>query len=283
MNENIIVTITTMPSRFEKFKNIFFPNIVELSLNFSKICITVDDNVTNEIVGMYQSFIDEYNRKLGKIYSIFPNIELVLNDYRFGVVNKLAGPVKKYGTSNVFISLDDDIFYKKIYIDDLLKYHKLYPNDVICMESNPTTIINEKINVECKVNVPTKFKTMEGCWKFLTNCALYPNDAFKNTRLLDINWIQKNNFNKNDEIFFWAELLSKGIKTISTSTTWSIGSDDSNNITNDDSLTYYDLNNWNKYNLIITENYPQLINIIKNSKSESVEQITNSWKGVLGI
>lgn len=272
-----IIAIKTMASRYDNFRNIFLPNIVNLSkeFNFDKVCVTIDDNNTNEDI-----------QKFKELETLFDNVEILIRPSSFNVVNKLAGPIEKYGYDNLIISLDDDLYYKSIYIKDLLKYHELYPNDVVCIESNPTSINQYGgIDIKIAVNLPSKICTMRGYFKFLSGCTLYPNKCFEGTRLFDEKWIVEHDFNRHDELFYWAELGSKGIKTCSTNTTFSIEGDDERNIKYNDSLSYYDVPRWQQYSYMVSCNYPKLVEYVKNNKNEFVgsEEYMNlkSWRVLL--
>lgn len=277
-----IFAIKTMASRYEKFKNLFLPNICNLAEEYGidKICVTIDDNNKQEDI-----------EKFRELENIFEKVEIIIRPSSFNVVNKLGGPISKYGYDNLIISLDDDLMYKNIYINDLLEYHELYPNDVICIESNPTSINQYGgLDIKIAVNLPSKICTVRGYFKFLSGCTLYPNNCFEGTRLFDEQWIISHGFDKHDELFYWAELGSKGIKTCSTNTTFSIEGDDERNVKYNDSLSYYDVPHWQEYSYMVTCNYPQLVQNVNNNKNEFVKHISKfsssrmelkSWSNLL--
>ena len=143
MNENIIISLTSIPRRFDFLEKQGLPILIDtliqsnskiladgLNYKISEILISVDDNLNEDDFKKYLS--------LKNLISSDIKISIQKIDSRFKCIAKESGPIIKYGHNVSFITVDDDQIYNdsnKFY--DLIKFHDKFLNDTISIEANP--------------------------------------------------------------------------------------------------------------------------------------------------
>src|SRR5574344_2151678 len=216
MNENIIISLTSIPRRFDFLEKQGLPILIDtliqsnskiladgLNYKISEILISVDDNLNEDDFKKYLS--------LKNLISSDIKISIQKIDSRFKCIAKESGPIIKYGHNVSFITVDDDQIYNdsnKFY--DLIKFHDKFLNDTISIEANPA--ITDGVSINILNTLVFKISALRSYSKFLSNFCLFPKGCFTDTKLLDVDYIVKENWNRHDELFCWAELTKKGDK-----------------------------------------------------------------------
>lgn len=197
MKNRIIVSVTTYPKRFEKFK-IAIQHILNQTLKYDILRINIDDNLSEDDIKMYKDYISSLNDN---------RIELKVVDCRYRSANKLLPTIKDY-PDDVVITTDDDMTIKEHILESLYNMHLKLPMCIITHEINPV-LIDENYNVDIQLAfMPRLYEISYG--KYLSNCCLFPPHVFDNTDVFNLEKFE--NFKYHDELWFWIHSTINGIK-----------------------------------------------------------------------
>lgn len=186
----IIVSFTTIPPRF-KYIYMTIDSMLKQTISPNKIII----HIPNEYNNFPNYKLPEFLNKCEIIYKNKVIINRQTNDY--GPATKLLGLYnsdlyKNLSNEDIIIIIDDDRFYNKYLIENMLYYHKKNKNKVL-------TIAGWEIETVTKNHIKTKkrkkprgkeFKNegyidiLGGCCGFLITKGLCP---FNNKEIFNIN------------------------------------------------------------------------------------------------
>lgn len=285
--KQIVISLTTIPRRFDFLKETMLPNLkssiievqerllYDFDMNLGIIVITIDDNLSTEDKQKYKKFADEFN-------SNTPSLVLVIQESpsTYRCINKEVGGrdyCAKYDY-DAFITVDDDQIYndsEKLY--DLCKYHASFPNEVICIETNPVVATQDGINIIC--GLPPKVAALKSHSKILSNFCLFPAKCFEGTRLDDIEYIKAEEWNRHDELFVWAELTRKGVESIVLPNTYSLAWDnfDSDFTGDEKGLRDYNSEHWNDWTVKINKLYTEFKQLFNNETWTYIVEDKNAF------
>ena len=283
MNENIIISLTSIPRRFDFLEKQGLPILIDtliqsnskiladgLNYKISEILISVDDNLNEDDFKKYFS--------LKNLISSDIKISIQKIDSRFKCIAKESGPIIKYGHNVSFITVDDDQIYNdsnKFY--DLIKFHDKFLNDTISIEANPA--ITDGVSINILNTLVFKISALRSYSKFLSNFCLFPKGCFTDTKLLDVDYIVKENWNRHDELFCWAELTKKGVKNVTLNNTYSLAWDnfDSDFTSDKNGLRDYNSIHWNDWTSKINLLYKDIIKKINYETYEFIIEDKNAF------
>lgn len=200
----IIVSMTTIPSRKDRFKE-NLPSILEQTYKFDKLVINVQ----------HEEDLDWY-REIAKMDA---RIEINLCEEKWRSCNKLLPTLKKY-PNDVIITIDDDIYYPNLCFQKLIDKWNENKNCIIAHEVNP-------IQLDTKNKVVIYYNEMDvkleekAYGKYLSNCTLFPPQCFDNTDLFDYDKMMKCTDGLHDELWFWIQSTLKHVKVIGLSYVYS--------------------------------------------------------------
>jgi hypothetical protein len=123
---SIIVSLTTIPSRIDKI-HVMIDSLSNQTLKPDKIIL----------------YIPKISKRLGTKYIIpesllsckdkIPCFDIHFIDDDYGPCTKLIPSIQEFTSSrDILISIDDDVILEEHTFEELIKYHKLHPNDVLC-------------------------------------------------------------------------------------------------------------------------------------------------------
>lgn len=287
--ENITISVATIPRRFDFFTKTMLPTLTKTleeanrilrakkeEFVFDKILVNVDDNISEEDYTNYKELERSFCEG-------FPGVEVQKNDSRYRCISKEAGPIIKYGYDTTFITVDDDQIYNDVdKFLDLIKFHKQFPNEVICVEANPVVLsktLDNKIVLNILNTLVFKVAALKSYSKILSNFCLFTHNCFENTRLLDIEYIVKEEWNRHDELFCWCELTRKGVKNITINNTYSLAWDNfDTDFTGDEKgLRDYNSVHWNDWTVKVNSLYNDLLSKIKLENYEYIIEDKNAY------
>ena len=250
--KNFIVSMATIPERFEKLKANIRSILEQEDVIFDKLLIIVNKYDSADILKQYV-----------EIKAISPNvIDVVLGDNKWRSCNKVIYPIQHYPHKK-FITVDDDIYYYKHAFYDLLIEQLLHPGRIISHETNPVSITDTGY-IMYQNAIQTKFKQI--CFdKYMTGCCLFPTDVFEKTDVLNYDKMYELTQGMHDEIWLWVNTTLKGVQSICLNKTMSFEMDGAS-INNDNSLGKIngDVNKIKEYNNKINELYNEpLLKVLK--------------------
>lgn len=185
-NKKIIVSMATMPCRKERLlENL--PSIYNQTYKFDILVLNVNNNVTDDDIKWYHDLSNTYN-----------NIIVNRCDDKWKSCNKLLPTLTMY-PEDIIITIDDDIYYPKNCIKELITQYEKTPDCIIAHEINPLKIQDGKISYINGFDIKLKQKE----WgKYLSGCTLYPPHVFDNTDLYDYDKMMYCTNGNNDELWF---------------------------------------------------------------------------------
>lgn len=191
-----IVSMTTIPSRKGRLKDLISIILTQSWNGFEKFCINIDDNLSNEDYTFYES-----------LKQIDDRIEINICDHKWRSCNKLLPTIAKYPDA-VVITIDDDIDYPIDSLKTLVEAYEKNPDCIITHETNPIIVQNGKF-VGYSNNLDLK---LDQKWfsKYLSNCCLFPPHVFDNTDLFDYDKMMECTGGTHDELWFWVNSTING-------------------------------------------------------------------------
>lgn len=269
MYRDFIVSMATIPERFEKLKANILSILEQEDVVFDKLLI---------IVNKYNS--EDILKKYDEIKAISPKvIDIVLGDNKWRSCNKVIYPITHYPNKK-FITVDDDIYYYPRAFRDLLGEQIIHSSKIISHETNPVSITDAGYIMYHNA-IQTKFK--QECFdKYMTGCCLFPRNVFDNTDVLNYDKMYELTQGMHDEIWLWVNTTLKGVKSICLNKTMSFEMDGAS-INNDESLGKVngDINKIREYNNKINELYnEQLLKVLK-ANTIKFEVTTENFYGIL--
>lgn len=269
MYSDFIVTMATIPERFEMLKKNIYSILKQEDVIFDKLLIVVNKYNSEDIL-----------KKYDEIKAISPKyIDVVLGDNKWKSCNKAIYPIL-HNSDKTFITVDDDINYYPHALYDLLEMHEKYPNYIITHETNPVRITDLNF-VEYFNTWQTKFK--QCCYdKYLTCCCLFPAHTFDNTDILNYDKMMELTNSMHDELWLWVNSTIKGIKSICLNHTLTFVLDD---VITQDNNALGSINGLPEklieYNLKINAQYgKQLVQVLKSNTIDFIVTEDNFY-GIL--
>jgi hypothetical protein len=251
MYKNFIVSMATIPERFEKLKANIRSILEQEDVEFDKFLIIVNKYESEDVLKQYD-----------EISALSPKIEVVLGDNKWRSCNKVIYPIQHYPHKK-FITVDDDIYYYPRAFADLLTEQLIHPGRIISHETNPVSITDTGYIMYHNA-IQTKFK--QECFdKYMTGCCLFPTNVFEKTDVLNYNKMYELTQGMHDEIWLWVNTTLRGVKSICLNKTLSFEMDGAS-INNDESLGKVngDINRIREYNNKINELYNEpLLKLLK--------------------
>ena len=198
MDKKVVISMATMPCRKERIsENI--ESILNQTYHFDILLINVDDNLNDDEYQWYNDFAKQDER-----------IIINKSEAKWRSCNKLLPALNMY-PDDLIISIDDDIYYPKDVIKELIEQHKKTPEYIIAHEVQPILINDNKISYFNGLDV--KLKQVE--WgKYMSNCALYPPHSFDGTDLFNYDKMMYYTNGVHDELWFWFNSTLNKIKVI---------------------------------------------------------------------
>lgn len=194
----VIVSITTIPKRMERFKE-NIPSILNQKYPFDVLMINIPDTTTNEETIFYNSIRELDNR-------------IIINkvDDCWRSCNKLI-PTLKLFPDDIIITMDDDIYYPSDCVGTLMRQHIKTPDCIIAQETNPLIIEGDRIRNIYAVDI----KLMQKSWaRYLSNCCLFPPHVFDGTELFNYDKMMEVTKGSHDEFWFWINSTLNGVMVI---------------------------------------------------------------------
>ena len=195
-----IVSMTTIPSRKGRLKDLINIILKQSWQGFEKFCINIDDNLSKEDYEFYDMLKEIDNR-----------IEINICDHKWRSCNKLLPTIKKYPDA-VVITVDDDIDYPIDSLKTLVEAYEQNPDCIITHETNPIIVINGQF-VGYSNNLDLKLDQKYFA-KYLSNCCLFPPHVFDNTDLFDYDKMMQCTDGTHDELWFWINSTINGVQCI---------------------------------------------------------------------
>ncbi len=155
-NTNLIVSLTSFPARINKI-SLVIESILRQSIKPKSIYLWLSKSEFNTLDNLPLSLLNQQNRGLV--------IKLV--DENIGSHKKYYFAFKHL-SDHLIVTIDDDIFYRTKMIEDLLNYHKIFPNSIISQYST---------KIEWDNNVLAEYKF----WSRITNETKPNNYSFFGT------------------------------------------------------------------------------------------------------
>ena len=199
-NRKIILSMTTIPKRMGRLTD-NIPAILGQTYKFDKLVINIDDNLSDEDYEWYEKFAKQDAR-----------IEINKAEAKWRSCNKLLPTLKKY-PNDIIITLDDDIYYPKDTIKELVEWNEKHPECIITHEVNPIWISDEKDYVGYHNFYDVMLMQKE--WgKYFSNCCLFPPHTFDGTDLYDYDKMMECTNGTHDELWFWVQSTINGVQCI---------------------------------------------------------------------
>lgn len=198
MNKKVIVSMTTIPCRQKRLaENV--ESLLTQSYNFNVLLINIDDNLSDEEYQWYEDFAKQDYR-----------IVINKSEAKWRSCNKLLPALTMY-PDDIIITVDDDIYYPKDSLKELIKIYVNNPDCIIVHEINPLDLRDDKINYFNAYDIKMGQKE----WgKYLSNCALFPPKVFEGTDLFDYDKMMYCTDGNHDELWFWVNSTLNNIKVI---------------------------------------------------------------------
>lgn len=129
----VVVNLTTFPARINKVYLTIETIMRQTSTPDSIILWLAKDEFPNQKKDLPKRLLDLEKRGL----------KIRFTDINLRSHNKVIHALKKYPDA-INISVDDDIFYPKTFIEEMIKTHKKYPDDVICYRAHQIKLNSNK-------------------------------------------------------------------------------------------------------------------------------------------
>ena len=283
----IAISMTTIPRRFDFLLNKCYPSIVASVTDANVILLKYYDSCITDFILTIDDNISEAERKAYLAWAkkeTTPSMSITVQDGKsqYRCINKEIGGwnfcKKRENEFSAFITVDDDQIYNDFMkFVDLVKFHTSFPNDVVCIETNPVVVNQNGVQVIC--HLPPKIAALRSYSKILSNFCLFPTHCFDGTRIDDEEYIAEQEWYRHDELFAWAELTTKGVKSIVLPNTYSLARDNFNtDFTGDEKgLRDYNSVHWNDWNSKISQLYPQFKQMLSNEEWEYIVQDENAF------
>lgn len=268
MYNDFIVSMATIPERFEKLKANIHSILSQKDVEFDKFLIIVNKYESEDVLKQYD-----------EISALSPKIEVVLGDNKWRSCNKVIYPVTHY-PDKPFITVDDDINYYPYAFKDIF-VERLFNHDcIISHETNPVSITDTGF-IQYANAIQTKFKQV--CFdKYMTGCCYFPRCVFKGTDVLNYDKMYALTQGLHDEIWLWVNTSLKGVQSICLNKTLSFEMDCAS-INNDESLGKVngDINRIREYNNKINELYNESLLKVLKANTIKFEVTTENFYGIL--
>ena len=268
MYNDFIVSMATIPERFEKLKANIHSILSQKDVEFDKFLIIVNKYESEDVLKQYD-----------EISALSPKIEVVLGDNKWRSCNKVIYPVTHY-PDKPFITVDDDINYYPYAFKDIFVERLLHRDCIISHETNPVSITDTGFIQYANV-IQTKFKQV--CFdKYMTGCCYFPRYVFKGTDVLNYDKMYALTQGLHDEIWLWVNTSLKGVQSICLNKTLSFEMDGAS-INNDESLGKVngDINRIREYNNKINELYNESLLKVLKANTIKFEVTTENFYGIL--
>ena len=132
---NLIISLTSFPARM-KFIEFTIFSLINQTVRPEKIILWLSE----------KEFLNKEKDIPSNLEKYFPlGLEIKFIKDNFKSYNKLIFSLKEYPLYNI-ITVDDDVFYKKTFIELLASTHKLYPNDIISNKVRRISFTNKILN-----------------------------------------------------------------------------------------------------------------------------------------
>ena len=202
VSQRIIVSMTTIPSRKKRLMD-NLPSLINQSYEYSKLVINVDDNLSDDDYQWYEDL-----KKLDA------RIEINKAESKWRSCNKLLPTLKKY-PNDIIITLDDDVYYPRHTVAELIREYISHPDCIIAHEINPIRILKDSdaYFVTYVNGYDVMLRQVE--WgKYLSNCALFPPYTFDGTDLYDYDKMMECTNGTHDELWFWVNSTLNNVQCI---------------------------------------------------------------------
>lgn len=194
----VIVSLTTVPCRKDTLPLAI--NGILKQKYVKKICINVDDNLTEEDYKFYDSLKElDYRIEINKC------------EARWRSCNKLLPTVKKYPNEFIFTT-DDDMILKEGCIEAAVEAYEKHPGCIICHESNPV-YINDSGDLYFANGFDVRMGH-ESFSKYLSNACLFPPIPWEKSDVFDYDKMMKLTSGTHDELWFWEQSFLLGVKCV---------------------------------------------------------------------
>lgn len=285
--KKIAISMTTIPRRSDFLVNKCYPSIAASVIDANIILTRYFDSCITDFVLTIDDNLDEAERNAYRAWArtvSLPAMNITIQEGKsqYRCINKEIGGwnfcKKRENEFSAFITVDDDQIYNDpMKFVDLVKFHSSFLNDVVCVETNPVIVNQNGVQVLC--TLPPKIAALRSYSKILSNFCLFPTHCFDGTRISDDEYIAEHEWYRHDELFAWAELTAKGIKSIVLPNTYSLAWDNFNtDFTGDEKgLRDYNSVHWNDWNGKITQLYPQFKQLLNNEEWEYLVQDENAF------
>lgn len=268
MYNDFIVSLATIPERFEKLKANIHSILSQKDVEFDKFLIIVNKYESEDVLKQYD-----------EISALSPKIEVVLGDNKWRSCNKVIYPVTHY-PDKPFITVDDDINYYPYAFKDIFVERLFHRDCIISHETNPVSITDTGF-IQYANAIQTKFKQV--CFdKYMTGCCYFPRYIFKGTDVLNYDKMYALTQGLHDEIWLWVNTSLKGVQSICLNKTLSFEMDGAS-INNDESLGKVngDINRIREYNNKINELYNESLLKVLKANTIKFEVTTENFYGIL--
>lgn len=172
MEDSLIISLTTIPSRIDKIED-----CIKSLLNQS---IPIKIELWLPKIGIRDGI------QIKKIPNYLIDNKISINYIEdIGSISKIYFSLKKYSNEKDFIiiTVDDDVKYPKNFVENLLKYSKLYPNSALCYRGRK--ILNNNLDYNyiklLKSNEISKIEEIDiitGTWGVLYKSKFFTEDFF---------------------------------------------------------------------------------------------------------
>lgn len=282
------LSMTTIPRRFDFLTKTCFPSIAESVARIRQVLdseygsriedfvLTLDDNIQPDDFSKYENWARTVNTNQQSGL----RVTIRQDNHEYRCINKELGGIEfcRANGLTAFITLDDDQVYNDhVKFLDLCRYSIAFPDDVVCVETNPVVASPAGIDIVC--GLPPKIAALRSHSKILSNFCLFPANCFDGTRIADLDYIRKLEWNKHDELLAWAELTRKGVTSIVLPNTYSLAWDnfDGDYTGDDHGLRDYNTVHWNDWTAKINECYPEFKFVMDNEKWEYIVDDSNAY------
>lgn len=217
-NPELIVSLATIPSRFEYLK-LVVPTILNQTI-YSKVkhfYITLADNLTPDVYAMYD-----------EIAKLDDKIIIQKADYRWRSANKLLSVYDKH-RNDIIVTFDDDIKYPADLLEHLYAKWTMFPKCIITTETNPVVLKADPDNTDdIKVmylnSVSVKLEQLENS-KYLTNACLFCPNALSDLVFNYDKFLELCD-GTHDELWFWVVSTLNGTQSVCLNYTFSLELDE---------------------------------------------------------
>lgn len=268
MYNDFIVSMATIPERFEKLKANIHSILSQKDVEFDKFLIIVNKYESEDVLKQYD-----------EISALSPKIEVVLGDNKWRSCNKVIYPVTHY-PDKPFITVDDDINYYPYAFKDIFVERLCHRDCIISHETNPVSITDTGF-IQYANAIQTKFKQV--CFdKYMTGCCYFPRYVFKGTDVLNYDKMYELTQGLHDEIWLWVNTSLKGVQSICLNKTLSFEMDGAS-INNDNSLGKINgnINRIREYNIAINAQYGEELRKALKTKTIKFEVTEENFYGII--